>query len=113
MLPELKINRERMEAAACDPALLATDLAEYLVGKGVPFREAHELVGKLVARALQLNLALDQVSPLQMQEISPHFGEDAATVFNARRSLEKRRAIGAPSAQNVAARLEHWRNQLR
>jgi argininosuccinate lyase len=47
MLPELKINRERMENAARDPNLFATDLADYLVKKGVPFREAHETVGKL------------------------------------------------------------------
>src|SRR5256885_3756831 len=49
MLPELKINRERMESAAADPQLLATDLAEYLVGKGMPFREAHAIVGRLGA----------------------------------------------------------------
>src|SRR5256885_7624561 len=49
MLPELKVNRERMESAAADPQLLATDLAEYLVGKGMPFREAHAIVGRLGA----------------------------------------------------------------
>src|SRR3984893_2959295 len=52
MLPELKINRKRMETAASDPNLLATDLAEYLVGKGMPFREAHEIVGQLVADSI-------------------------------------------------------------
>src|SRR5438876_6241136 len=57
MLPELKVNRKRMQAAASDPNLFATDLAEYLVKKGVPFREAHELVGRLVARASEMNLA--------------------------------------------------------
>jgi argininosuccinate lyase len=112
MLPELKINRERMETAANDPGLLATDLAEYLVKKGMPFREAHEVIGKLVARALEMNVALDNISPLQMQELSPLFGEDVTTNFNARRSLEKRNAIGAPSPENVAARLEHWRKQF-
>ena len=49
MLAKIEINRGRMEAAASDPNLLATDLAEYLVKKGMPFREAHEIVGKLVA----------------------------------------------------------------
>src|ERR1051325_74772 len=71
MLPKLKINRERMREAAGDPALLATDLAEYLVKKGMPFREAHEIVGKLVARALQAKQRLNNVSLLEMQEISP------------------------------------------
>jgi argininosuccinate lyase len=112
MLPELKINRERMETAANDPGLLATDLAEYLVKKGMPFREAHEVIGQLVARAAKMSVALDNISPLQMQELSPLFGWDVMTIFNARRSLEKRNAIGAPSPENVAARVEHWRKQF-
>ncbi len=112
MLPEIKINRERMESAARDPLLLATDVAEYLVRKGVAFREAHALVGRLVRRAAELNVSLDNVSPLQMQEISPHFDVDLAQVFNVRRSLEKRIAVGSPSPQIVAARLEHWRKIL-
>src|ERR1700731_1995229 len=58
MLPELTVNRERMERAARDPNLLATDLAEHLVKKGMAFRESHEVVGKLVARASEKNLAL-------------------------------------------------------
>src|ERR1700682_4907713 len=94
MLPELTVNRERMERAPGDPNLLATDLAEYLVKKGMAFREAHEVVGKLIARASEKNLALDNLSLLEMQEASPLFGEEVTTIFDARRSLEKRGAIG-------------------
>ena len=112
MLPELKINRQRMKTAASDSNLLATDLAEHLVKKGMAFREAHEVVGKLIARASEKNLALDNLSLLEMQEASPLFGEDVTTIFDARRSLEKRGAIGAPSPENVAARIEHWRRLL-
>ena len=60
MLPEVRIKRAQMEAAARDPNLLATDLAEHLVKKGVPFREAHELVGKLVTRAAGMKVALNK-----------------------------------------------------
>src|ERR1700736_2433676 len=112
MLPELAVNRERMERAAPDPNLLATDLAEHLVKKGMAFRESHEVVGKLVARASEKNLALDNLSLLEMQEASPLFWEDVTTIFDARRSLEKRGAIGAPSPENVAARIKHWRALL-
>jgi argininosuccinate lyase len=112
MLAEVKINRERMETAANDPELLATDLAEYLVKKGMPFREAHEAIGKLVARASEMNLAINRVSPLQMQEISPLLAEDVTAIFNARRSLAKRSAIGAPSPENVKMQIERWRKQL-
>jgi len=113
MLPELKLNQERMEAAASDAALLATDLAEYLVTKGLPFREAHQVVGKLVTRALEMNVALDAIPPSQMQELSPLFDENVTMIFNARRSLEKRTAIGAPSPGNVKSQIERWRKLLR
>ena len=113
MLPELKLNHERMEAAASDAALLATDLAEYLVTKGLPFREAHQVVGKLVTRASEMNVALDEVPPSQMQELSPLFDENVTMIFNARRSLEKRNAIGAPSPENVKSQIERWRKLLR
>src|ERR1700736_6094945 len=112
MLPELRINRERMQAAASDPGLLATDLAEYLVKKGVPFREAHELVGRLVARASEMHLAFDKVSPLEMQKISPLFDRDLTTIFDARGSLAKRGATGAPSPENVKAQVERWKSNL-
>src|SRR5436189_994205 len=62
MLPELSINRQRMEAAASDPNLFATDLAEYLVKKGAPFREAHEIVGRLVVHAAPATLPLNQIT---------------------------------------------------
>src|SRR6266704_6046664 len=77
MLSELKINRDRMEAAASDPNLLATDLAEYLVGKGVPFREAHAIVGKLAASGKRLNALSDD----EFRAASNAFGEDVREVF--------------------------------
>src|SRR5712692_3922355 len=61
MLPEIKINRARMEAAANDPNLLATDLAEYLVKKGTPFRDAHQIVGQLVTQATKDGTQLNKI----------------------------------------------------
>jgi argininosuccinate lyase len=112
MLPELKVNRDRMESAAGDAALLATDLAEYLVKKGMPFREAHQVVGALVAAASKTNVPLNEIPLLQMQELSPLFGEDVSIIFNPGRSLEKRTAVGAFSPPNIAARLKHWRKTI-
>jgi argininosuccinate lyase len=113
MLPELKINRERMEEAASDPNLFATDLAEYLVGKGIAFREAHEIVGKLVANAIDKGTKLNAIALADLKKLSPLFGVDIAEVFDVRRSLAARRAIGAPSPENVKAQIKSWRNQLR
>jgi argininosuccinate lyase len=112
MLPELKINRQGMEAAARDPNLFATDLAEYLVRKGAPFREAHEIVGRLFVHAAQAQLPLNQIPLSKMQSFSSLFDIDVTKIFDIRRSLAKRVAIGAPSLENVTAQIKRWRNKL-
>src|SRR5213595_806787 len=103
MLPDLRVNRERMENAARDPNLLATDLAEYLVKKGTPFREAHQIVGELVVHSITKSVPLDQIGVAKMKEFSPHFDDDVAKIFDVADSLAQRRAVGAPSPQNIAA----------
>jgi len=112
MLPEIQVNRTRMEAAANDPALFATDLAEFLVGKGVPFREAYDTVGKLVARARDLGVSLNQLPAAELQKVSPALDKDAQSIFDARISLAKRTAPGAPSPKNIADRIAYWRQHL-
>ena len=112
MLPALKINRERMEAAANDPNLLATDLAEYLVKKGMPFREAHEIVGTLVATAVAQGTKLNAIALADLKKLSPQFDVDVVGVFDVRRSLVARRAIGAPSPENVKAQIKAWRERI-
>src|SRR5881227_3814276 len=112
MLPKIEINRSRMEAAASDANLLATDLAEYLVKKGTPFREAHEAVGKLVTQSVTEQTALDRVPLGELQRLSPLFAVDVVNVFDVRRSVSERRAIGAPSAENVSAQIVRWKKLL-
>jgi argininosuccinate lyase len=112
MLPEVKVNSAKMETAASDPNLLATDLAEYLVKKGMPFREAHETTGRLVARAIKAGHALNNVSLLEMQEVSRLFEDDVLAVFDLRSSMAKRTALGAPAPQNVAAQIARWKSLL-
>ena len=113
MLPELRINRAQMEAAAKDPNLLATDLAEYLVKKGIPFREAHEIVGKLVSKAADKGKKFNAIPLTELKELSSKFDVDVAKVFDVRSSLAARRAIGAPAPENIAAQIKHWRKQIR
>jgi argininosuccinate lyase len=111
-LPELRINRERMRAAASDPNLFATDLAEYLVTKGMPFRRAHAIVGGLVANCVTKGMALNQVPLAELKKRSSLFEVDVANVFDVRRSLSQRRAIGAPSPKNIAAQIKRWKAKL-
>jgi argininosuccinate lyase len=108
MLPELIVNRERMESAAGDPALLATDLAEYLVGKGVPFREAHAIIGKLSV----CGKPLSSLSSEELRQASDAFASDVQEIFGARKALERRTATGAPSPQNIERQIARWRGLL-
>jgi len=108
MLPALIINRERMESLANDPQLLATDLAEYLVGKGVPFREAHAIVGKLAASGKRLNALSDE----EFRAASNAFREDVREVFDVRKALQRRSATGSPSPENIERQIARWRQLL-
>ena len=112
MLPKIEINRGRMEAAASDPNLLATDMAEYLAKKGTPFREAHDIVGKLVAHGAKAKVPLNQIPIAELKKVSPLFDVDVASLFDVRRSLAARTATGAPAPRNIAAQIARWRKLL-
>ena len=112
MLPKMKVNREKMKEAASDPNLLATDLAEYLVKKGMSFRKAHETVGKIVADAMKKRTLLNAVPVAKLKRFSALFDSNIAKIFNVRRSLSARRGVGAPSPENIKAQIRHWRKEL-
>ena len=95
--------------AANKRIMLATDLADHLVKSGVPFRHAHELVGKAVAEAIRTGAPLDQ---LDLTTIDPAFGPDAKDVFSLERALEARSNPGAPSITNVRAEIRRWKKDL-
>src|SRR5438552_11210242 len=82
MLPHTKVNREACLKAASDPALLATDLADFLVNKGLPFRQAHHAVGALVGLAERLGKSLNQLTLEEMRSVEKRFGPDALKVFD-------------------------------
>ena len=109
MLKNTKVNRAACQSAASDPALLATDLADYLVRKGMPFRAAHHAVGAVVALAEKSGKPLDQLTFTQLQSVDKHFGRDALRVFNLKQAMAKRNLTGAPSANEVAKQLAKWR----
>lgn len=104
----LRVNRSRVEAAL-DSGMLATDLADYLVRKGIPFRESHHLVGRAVRRAEELGVSLRELGLGEYQAIHPAFGEDVYAVFDFRRSVEMRNAEGGTATAAVRAQIEHAR----
>ncbi len=113
MLGEARAETANMARATADPMLLATDLADYLVLKGVPFRQAHEIIGKLVALSLERKTPFAELPLADYRAASEAFGEDVYDVLDVRRSLESRRTPGAPSLENVTGRLQEWRGILK
>ena len=102
----LKVNAAHM-AAARDGALLATDLADYLVKKGVPFRESHQLVGQAVKRAEKLDVQLQDLCLTDYQSIHPAFTEDVYAVFDFQCSVQARNTIGGTAPDAVRIQIEH------
>jgi argininosuccinate lyase len=112
MLQNTKINPGACAVAANDPALLATDLADYLVRKGVPFRQAHHTVGAVVALAEELDKPLNLLTLKELQSVDKQFGRDTLDVFDLQRAMAKRNLTGAPGTKEVAKQLARWRGQL-
>ncbi|MBL6921793.1 MAG: argininosuccinate lyase [Akkermansiaceae bacterium] len=106
MVTAMEINTEACQIASSDPMLLATDLADWLVKQGVPFRSAHELVGKAVAEAVATGTPLDQID---LTKVDPAFTSDASSVFSLTEALAARTNPGAPSVENVRAQIARWR----
>jgi argininosuccinate lyase len=112
MLDHTKVNRAACSAAAADPALLATDLADYLVRKGKPFRHAHHAVGALVALAERQGKRLNQLSLADLRSVDKAFGADALKVFDLQQALARRRLPGSPGTGEVARQLARWKKLL-
>ena len=112
MLSNISVKVKSCEDAACDPSLLATDLADYLVNRKVAFREAHHIVGALVALADKLKKPLNLLTLKDMQSVSKKFKDDALEVFNLKKALDKRIITGSPSSKEVKKQLRFWSKRL-
>ncbi len=111
LIGTLELNPERM-AAAITPDMLSTDLADYLVGKGVPFREAHEVSGRVVRLAEEKQLALDQLPLQELQALDGRFERDVAEIFDLEAALERRSVLGGTAPSAVRAQLDAAREML-
>ena len=111
MLPSLRVNRERMEAAASRGYTLATDVADYLVGKGAPFRDAHGIVAELVKFAQSDGRLLTDLTLEEYHRFSPMFGEDVLAI-DVRWSIAARDVPGGTAPSRVAVALQDARARL-
>ncbi|NOZ30136.1 MAG: argininosuccinate lyase [Chloroflexi bacterium] len=108
VLREMTLHPDRMAAALSDD-LLATDLADYLVRKGMPFRESHHVVGRAVRRAEELGVPLSRLPLAELRAISPLFAEDVAEVWDFERSVERRRSAGGTARAAIEAQIAQAR----
>lgn len=96
MIATMTINKSRMETSAKKGFTNATDAADYLVNHGVPFRDAHGIVGQLVLKCIEKNISLDQLSLDEYKAICPIFEEDIYNAISMEECVQKRTTIGAP-----------------
>lgn len=96
MMKTMTFHKPNMEASAKNGFTNATDAADYLVNHGVPFRDAHGIVGQLVLLCIEKNISLDDLSLAEYQEICPVFHEDIYEAISMETCVEKRNTIGAP-----------------
>lgn len=112
MIETMKINPAKMRAAASDPALMATDLAEKLVQLKVPFRTAHARVGALVKYCREHGKLLNEVTLEEMQETIPEATGEFLTMFDPERSVAMRDIVGATGFEQVAKQIKYWQTTL-
>lgn len=109
MLAHTHLNEKSCAIASSDPALLATDLADYLVRKGMPFRNAHHVVGAVVALGETLAKPLNQLTLKELQSVDPAFGADAVEVFDLAKAMSMRHMTGSPGQTQVDGQLSRWK----
>lgn len=112
MLSTLEFEKENMEKSAKNGFTNATDAADYLVNKGVPFRDAHGIVGRLVLYCLEKNISLDEMSLEAYKAISPVFEEDIYEAISMKNCVEKRNTIGAPGSEAMKEVLKQNKKYL-
>ena len=112
MLHGARFNAERFLKELQSDFLLATDLADYLVRKGVPFRKAHAVVGSIVRFCIEKRILLNNLSLKEYYRHSNHFGEDVYGLFDIRRSISAKKSTGSTSPREVKKSLAAWKKKL-
>lgn len=108
MIDTMKFNSKRMENSAKKGFINATDAADYLVKKNVPFRDAHGFVGQLVLKCIEKDIALDELSLEEYKAICPVFDDDIYEAISLKTCIEKRLTTGAPGPEMMRKVIQHY-----
>ena len=112
MIETMKFRKDRMAESAMNGFTNATDAADYLVGKGVPFRDAHGIIGRLVLYCIDKNTSIDALSLTELKEISDVFEEDVFDAVSLKTCVEKRLTFGAPGPEMMKKVIEIQKQYL-
>jgi argininosuccinate lyase len=112
MIPKITVNRETMQRAASVGFLNATDMADYLVGRGIPFRQAHECVGNAVAYALDQGKELDQLSLEELKRFASRIKDDIFEHLTLDHMIDRRQSQGGTATANVARAIADAKKSL-
>ncbi len=113
MIKTMKFRKDRMAKSAMNGFTNATDAADYLVGKGVPFRDAHGIIGRLVLYCIEKDTSIDALSLEELRSISDKFEEDIYDAISLKTCVEKRLTIGAPGAEMMKQVIEKNKEYLK
>lgn len=110
---DMSFNKDKCSTAVSDPLLLATDLADYFVMQGVPFRNAHHMVGAIVALSEKTGVPINELSDDEVFAICPKAKKDWRAVFDLKRAFEMRKGVGMPNPKLITAQIANLRNLLK
>ena len=113
MIQTMKFRKDRMAKSAMNGFTNATDAADYLVGKGVPFRDAHGIIGRLVLYCIEKDTSIDALSLEELRSISDKFDEDIYDAISLKTCVEKRLTIGAPGEKMMRQVIEKNKEYLK
>ena len=113
LLTHTRFNKNRFEKELDGDLLLSTDLVDYLVRKNVPFRKAHNIVGKIVAVCVDQNKKLNQLSITEYKKVSQKFENDIFKLLTALVSVKNKKSQGSTSPQEVEKQLKYWKNKIK
>ena len=113
MIQTMKFRKDRMAKSAMNGFTNATDAADYLVGKGVPFRDAHGIIGRLVLYCIEKDTSIDALSLEELRSISDKFDEDIYDAISLKTCVEKRLTIGAPGEKMMKQVIEKNKEYLK
>ena len=112
LIPTITFRDDKITLALADDFLLATDWADYLVKKGMPFREAHEVIGKIVAIAVKKNCGMTEVPLKELKKLSSIFEGDVLKISTPEASVDAKQSLGSTNPVFVKREIKRWKNVL-